>query len=214
MPSIKIQERDDARRVRIVLGVLLGLNLIAAGLVLYPPGGSAVSLQLQLTNLQTQIVQRRAQVERTRQHASSVEKGRADGDLFLSNYFLSRRTAFSTVRAALDEAARAAHVKEREISFPTEPVEGSDNLSMMSINANYEATYRDLLSFVREIDGSPLLLIVESLNAAPQTGSNTLAVSLKIQAFVREDATSDRGPVAQNRDRQGAASPGSGTPAP
>src|SRR5258708_30172134 len=89
--------RNPAHAVRIVVGGLLFFNLVAAGLVLYPPGGSAESLEAQFTSLQAQVTQKRALVERTRLHASSVEKGRSDGDKFLSEYFLPRRTAYASV---------------------------------------------------------------------------------------------------------------------
>lgn len=179
--------RDHARVVRTVLGALLALNLIAAALVLYPPGGSAESLEAQFASLQSQTAQKRTIVESTRLHTSSVEKGRSDGDKFLNEYFLARRTAYSEVLAQLSDAARISHVKERENAFATEPVEGSDTLSMMTITANYEGTYRDLMAFVREIDRTPGLLIIESLNAAPESGTNNLQVSTKIQAFVRDE---------------------------
>ena len=42
-----------------------------------------------------------------------------------------------------------------------------------------------MLKFVHSIDQSPRLLIIESLSAVPQQGSNTLSVSMKIDAFVR-----------------------------
>jgi Tfp pilus assembly protein PilO len=176
-----------ARWARIAVVVLLGLNVVAAGMVLFPPGGSAESLEKQLAALQSQIGQKRELVERTRQHAASVEKGRADGDSFLDEYFLARRTAYAAVVSELGEAARGAKIKEREITFSPEPIEGSDELSMMTITANYEGSYRDLVSFIRQIDQSPRLLIIESLTAAPQAGGNTLAVSMKIDAFVREE---------------------------
>jgi Tfp pilus assembly protein PilO len=182
--------RDPARAVRAAVGVLLLLNVAAAALVLYPPGGSAESLEAQFAQLQSQRAQKQALLERTKQHVAAVEKGRTDGDQFLEAYFLARRTAYSTVLAELSGAARASNMKERENAFATEPVEGSDTLSMMTVTANYEGTYHDLMSFVREIDRSPGMLIIESLNAAPQTGSNTLQVAMKIQAFVRQEPDS------------------------
>jgi Tfp pilus assembly protein PilO len=193
--------KSPAQRVRIILGVLLGLNLVAAGLVLYPPGGSAETLEQQRVTLQSQVAQRRTMVGSTRQHAAAIEKGRTDGDRFLSQYFLGRRAAYATVLTELGEAARKTHLKERETAFANEPVEGSADLSMMTVTANYEGTYQDLMGFVAEVDRSPLLLIIESLNAAPQTGSKTLSVSLKIEAFVREEpvggAPVPAGPIAQ-----------------
>src|SRR6266849_4403629 len=178
--------KDSRGRLRIGLGVLAALNLIAAVLVLFPPGGSEEALERQLSSLQSQVQPRQALIERTREHAAAVEKGRAEGDRFLSNYFLERRTAYSTLLSELVEAASQSKLKPREHAYATEPVEGSDTLSMMTITANYEGTYSDLMHFVHEIDRSPRLLIVESLNAAPQQGSNTLIVNMKLETFVRE----------------------------
>ena len=192
------------QRARMILIVLLVLNLIAAGLVLYPPGGSAETLEQQAAALRTQVSQGKGLLERTRSHAGAVEKGRSDGDQFINRYFLARRGAYIAILSELSEAARRAKLKERENAFAIEPVDGSDGLSMMSIAANYEGTYRDLVAFVHEVDRSPLLIVIDSLSAAPQAGSNTLIVSMKIDAFVREDGSAEQAPkaVAMNEARQ------------
>jgi hypothetical protein len=181
--------RDPQTIIRVVLGTLLGANLIAAGFVLFPPGGSAEDLERERTNLQTQVRAGHATLDRLRQHAAAVDKGRAEGDDFLSGYFLANRTAFSSVLAQLESAAGQSKIKQRERGFSTEPIEGSDSLSMMSITAAYEGTYGDLMHFVHELDRSPNLLVIESLTAAPQANSPILTVSMKLDTFVREDGT-------------------------
>ena len=160
--------------VAIVLGVLLVANLVAAGLVLFPPGGSAEELERQLGSLAIADAARRALLERTRQHAAAVEKGRTEGDKFLNEYFLARRTAYSTLLTELDAAAERPRSSRANTPTRLEPIEGSDTLSMMSITANYEGTYADLMRFVHELDRSPRLLIIEALNAAPQQGAGRL----------------------------------------
>jgi type IV pilus assembly protein PilO len=174
--------------VRVLLGVLLAANLIAAGILLFPPGGSAEDLERELASLQSQATTKRALLEKTRQHVAAVELGRAEGDQFLGTYFLTRRAAAEMLLTALGNAASGSKIKAKESSISIEPIDGSDTLSMMSIVANYEGTYADLLHFVHEIDRSPSLMIIESLNAAPQSGTNFLSVSLKLDTFVREDA--------------------------
>jgi Tfp pilus assembly protein PilO len=171
--------------VRAVLGVLVAANLIAAGFVLFPPGGSAEDLEQQHISLDAQLRTARDHVNLTRLHASAVEKGRKEGDDFLSKYFLASRINFSTVLSELDAAAKPTKLKTKDTAFALEPVEGSDTLSMMSITAAYEGTYQDLLRFVNEIDKSNGLLIIESLSAAPQANSDTLSVSMKLNTFVR-----------------------------
>jgi Tfp pilus assembly protein PilO len=201
---------NPAQLIRIVLGVLLALNVVGAGFVLYPPGGSAEDLERQLAALESQAVQKRALVERTRQHTSAVEKGRADGDQFLGQYFLARRTAYTALLTELDAAAHASGIKPRETAYATEAIEGSDTLTMMVITANFEGSYHDLMNFVHAIDASQRLLIIDSLTAAPIQGTNQLAVSLKIDTFVREEPeTTGERPVA-TAAAQGAVGPQTG----
>jgi hypothetical protein len=179
--------RDRRSLLRAVLGTLVVANVIAAGLVLFPPGGSAETLNRQLAALQSQSIAQQATLERSKRHAAAVERGRTEGDQFLGEYFLGSRTAFSTVLGELNAAADVAKMQQREHGYSLEPIEGSDSLSMMSVQASYSGKYADLMRFVHEIDRSPRLFIIESLTAAPQQGSDDLSVSMKLDTFVRED---------------------------
>ncbi len=187
--------RAPATVWRIVLGVLLLANLVAVALVIYPPGGSAADLEQQRISLQAQALTRQAQLAQTAQHAAAVAKGRAEGDQFLGDYFLARRTAYSTLLTELVAAADEAKIKPKEHAYATEPIEGSDSLSLMTITANYEGTYANLMRFVHEIDRSPRMLIIEALSAAPQQGNATLSISMKLDAFVREDGSGLEAPA-------------------
>jgi hypothetical protein len=170
-----------------LVGVLLAANLVAAGILMFPPGGSAEDLEKQLVGLQGQAVTKRALLEKTRQHVAAVELGRAEGDQFLGQYFLGRRAASGNLLTALGSAEAGSKIKEKGWSETFNPIDGSDTLSMMSITATYEGEYGDLLHFVHEIDKSPSLMIIESLSAAPQAGTKLLSISLKLDTFVRED---------------------------
>jgi Tfp pilus assembly protein PilO len=181
--------RDPRTLIRVLVGLLAAANLVAAVFIIFPPGGSADSLERQLATLQSQVTSQRAQLVRTREHAAAVEKGRAEGDEFLGDYFLARRTAYSTLLSELVEAADQSKIKPKEHAYSTEPIEGSDALSMMTITANYEGSYANLMRFIHEIDRSPRLLVIEALNAAPQQGSGILNISMKIDTFVREDGS-------------------------
>jgi len=192
-------QRDPKLIVRVVVGALLAANLVATALVLFPPGGSAEDLQREATTLQAQLSANQPLLERTRQHLAAVEKGRDSGEQFLSGYFLSSRTASSTLLSELSEAASRAKIKQRDFAYSTEPIEGSDSLSMLTITANFDGAYRDVMSFVHELDRSPRLLIIESLSVAPQQGSNVLSVSMKIDSFVREQPAAPAAPPAESK---------------
>jgi hypothetical protein len=178
--------RDPKFTVRVILGLLLAANLVAAGLLEFPPGGSPDALARQAASLQTQIASKRTALEQTRQHALAVSQGRQEGDKFIEQYFLPLRGYSATLSSELQRDAAAAKIKPKGTEMTVQPIEGSDTLGMVVISANYEGQYADLLKFVHSIDQSPLLLIIESLNAAPQQDSKLLSVSMKMDAFVRE----------------------------
>jgi len=187
----------------VLVGVLLAANLIAAGVLLFPPGGSAEDLEKELASLQAQAATKRALVAKTRQNVAAVELGRKEGDQFLSQYFLGRRAAAENLLTALGNAEAGSKIKEKGWSSTFEPIDGSDTLSMLSITATYEGEYGDLLHFVHEIDKSPALMIIESLSAVPQSGSKILSISLKLDTFVREDALPKPEAVAMSTSPEG-----------
>lgn len=139
--------------------------------------------------MRTQIRQRSGALARTRILAGKIETGRGEGDKFMSQYFLPRRTAYSTVMAELTELATQAKVTPKESANAIEPIEGSDVLEMMQITANYEATYVDLVRFVNMVDKSNRLLVMETLNATPQQSGGKLNVMMKLDTFVVEDGS-------------------------
>jgi Tfp pilus assembly protein PilO len=173
---------------RLVLAVLLAGNLVALYFVVRPPGGSPQELKQQLSDLRGQVKQRQAVVDRTRILASKIEAGRSQGEQFLLQYFLPRRLAYSTILAELSEAALQSKVRPKESSYGTEPVDGTDNYSLMQISANFEGKYEDLIQFVNLLDKSKRLLIIEGLNATPEQGSPLLNVNVKLDTFVTEEA--------------------------
>lgn len=178
--------RDPSSALRAILGTLVVLNVIAAGLVMFPPGGSPEQLQAQLQSLQSQILQRKTQLNRTRNIAGKVDRGRKEGDQFMDQYFLNSANTYSTIVGELVGAARRSNIKAKEHSYVTEPIEGSEDLTMMSITGAYEGTYSDLLHYINEIDRTKRLLIIENLVAQPQQGAAVLNISVRMDTFIKE----------------------------
>ena len=181
--------REPKVILRVVLGALLLANLIAAWMVFSPVGGSAEELDAQIATLRTQMRQRQASAARLQQIVGRVEQARIGTDKFLSGYFLTSRTKSSTVVSELIKLAKESGMKPREHAFAFDPIEGSDDLSMMTITGGYEGTYGDLVQFVNRLDKSPRFLIVDSLNASPIQGTKNLSVAIKMNTFVRDDST-------------------------
>jgi hypothetical protein len=171
-----------------VLGVLLALNLIAGFFYFFPPGGSADELDAALAQTRKQIQNTRATLDRSHSAVKKVQTARQEQENFVQGYFIDRRTASSTILTEIGAMAKKAGVTPREHSFTIDPIEGSDVFSMMTITANYEGTYADLVGFVNAVDRSRRFLIIDSIAAQPmQTGG--LQARFKMNAFLRESAT-------------------------
>src|SRR5579883_118205 len=186
--SFRIWPPNNPRTaLRLLVGLLLTANVVAAYFVIRPLGGSPQDLQDQAADMRAQILQKQRILSRTRDLASKIETGRGEGDHFMGQYFLPRRQANSMILAELNDLAIQAKVTPRESAFAVEPVDGSDNLVMMQVTASYEANYQDLIHFVNLLDKADRLLVIESLNATPQQGGAKLNVMLKLDTFVTMD---------------------------
>lgn len=181
--------RDPRTTGRIIVGVLLVANLVAGLLAFRPWAETPLELEQQIVDLRKQAVQRRAEIERLKTLVAKSEKARVEGDKFLAQFFLGRRTAASTLISELNNMAKSSGIKTKEHSFAFEAVEGTDVLAMMTITANYEGSYADLIQYVNRIDRSPRFFIVERLAAAPQQANQgVLNINMKVNIFVRDDS--------------------------
>jgi type IV pilus assembly protein PilO len=198
LPRIEVRAGRDPRIFfRCLLGFLLAANLLAAFLVFRPIGGTAEELDQRAAALRSEIQQRTAAIQRLRAIAAKVEKGRVEGDRFIKQHFLARRTAYSTLISELGKSAQSAGIKPKEHTFGFEPIEGSNSLGMLIVTANYEGSYADLVQYVNALDRSGRLLIIESLMAAPQQAGGALNVAMRLNAFVEDDGSGAPTPEAE-----------------
>lgn len=193
--DLKSHVRDPQHVVRALLGALLLANLAAAWFVFQTPGGSLAELESDLVAKRKQLIAAQQSVARIKKVVEQTESAREAGDQFLNAYFLPRKHAYSMLEIDLANAARAAGIKAKERSNSFEPIEGSDTLGMLNVNANFEGTYADLIELVNALDRSKRLLVIEQLQASPQQGGAGLAVTLKLNAFFRLEGPQEAGDV-------------------
>ena len=178
---------DPRVAVRVVLGVLLLANLAAAVVAFKPFGGSADDLRRDRNVLQQQLAQLQKQVSKSQKLVEKISTARREGDQFLNKYFADRRVMTSTVLGELVQIAKDAGVVVQPTTFTIEPIEGSDSLGMMTINAGCQGTYAALSKFVNLMDKSPRFLIMESMVALPQQTGQILNITIKVDTFVKEE---------------------------
>jgi Tfp pilus assembly protein PilO len=178
--------RDPRVLMRVVLFTLLLANLVAFYFVMVPLGGSPEELDARVAALQQQLTVKRNSLQRVKGMSGKMTSARREAEQFEARSFTDRRVAYSTLVGELAKAAQETGIRVKEHALANEEVEGSDSLGMITVNANYEGTYGDLLQFVNRMDRSPRFIIMESLSATPQQGSNLLNVAMKMNIFVRQ----------------------------
>jgi len=178
--------KDPRVAMRVVLGILLLSNLVAAVDAFKPFGGGADDLRRERNALQQQLAQLQKQVDKNRKLVEKVETARSQGDQFLAKHFTERRVVTSTIQGELVQIAKDAGITYQPTTWTQETIEGSDTLGMMTINAGCQGTYAALSKFVNLVDKSPRFLIIESMVAAPQQTGQILNVTVKVDTFVKE----------------------------
>jgi Tfp pilus assembly protein PilO len=174
--------------VRIALGILLAANLVAAGYALNVFGSSPEVLNQALVSAEARLQADQARLTRSRVLTSNIGRGKSESDTFLATYFTNRRNTYSTIISEITETAKSAGMKTQEGTIaPLDPIEGSDDLSMMTISINFEGSFAQFVKFVNLLDRSPRFLIIESMQVAPQPKGDVLNTNLKLHIFIKDD---------------------------
>src|SRR4051812_6140590 len=114
LPKLPANWTREPRMVaRVVIGVLLAANLVAAFTVFRPLGGSAEELDAELANMRAQVQKRQSGLQKLRLLVKKIEQAKSAGDTFLSTYFMDRRTASSSILKELNKNAKESGIKPK-----------------------------------------------------------------------------------------------------
>ena len=165
-------------------------NAIVLFLYLVPPGGTRGELAAERDRLSGEIAAAQARALHLKTIAAKAETGGQQSVDFEAQYFLPRRQAYATVMGEIQRLAHASGLRERDAVYSEEPIEGTDDLSLLNHTANYEGSYENLLRFLQEVNQSPMLLMLDSLQAAPQQQKGRqINTSIRFQAIIRDDGS-------------------------
>jgi Tfp pilus assembly protein PilO len=184
--------------LRIGAIVLALLNVAAIYLYIAPPGGSRSELIEQEAEVRNSAKAHRISAERLKTISEKVQLGGEETQQFAAQYFLPRRTAFATIYSEMLRLSTAASIHERDRNYSEEPIEGSDDLTLLTINGSYQGTYADLMNFLSQVDHSDHLIILDQLTATPQQqGADLLNITMRFLAIIKEDGSGVAGNGSQ-----------------
>lgn len=184
-PATPLLRRIPPKYVLWALGILLAADVIFYLVAVEPLGRRDAEQRALLSALQQQIETKKQTVDQLQLVVSKVEQARSGGDDLLQGIALPRRTANSTLYSELIKAASEAGINTREGNFEIEPIEGTDEYGMISVNANFRGEYQNLVRFLNQIDRSEQFLIIDSLAATPRTDSDELQFMMRFNTLLR-----------------------------
>ncbi len=184
--STRAATRGAGFWLQVIAATLLVLNLVALYFYFAPPGGSRRELTAQSAQIHRQMVAARFAAQRLETVSGKVQLAGTQTTAFESKYFLAGREAYRKVFSDLEKLTRDAAIQQRDGVFTEEPIEGSTDLTLLNFSVNLEGTYSDLMHFLYGVDHAPSLLILDSLNAAPQQGTERLNLAVKFLTVMRE----------------------------
>jgi Tfp pilus assembly protein PilO len=181
-------------RLKAACAVLAVLNAIALFIYLVPPGGTREELAQQGVQLRNRITAARLQSTVLKTTSAKVQEGSGQASSFETTYFLRKRTAYEAVVKEVQQLAKTSGMQERDVVYSEEPIEGTADLWLLNITSNYSGSYGSLMHFLYEVDRSPMLLMLDSLNATPQPKGGDINASIRFQAIVVEDPSAPATP--------------------
>jgi Tfp pilus assembly protein PilO len=188
MTTPKINLREPQTLVRVLLGVLLAANIVAAIIAFHLIGESPADLEAQLTAGRAGLRTAQQTLNQTKSLAGNMDLSREQGNIFLSSYMTSRRRYSSALGGELNKVAGAASMKVGLLNFSQpEPIEGSDDMDSLTITASFVGGYAQLVKFVNLLDRSPRFLLIDTFQVEPQPKGDILSATVKMNAFLKDD---------------------------
>ena len=162
-----------------VLGALAAFDVLFYFFAVSPLDAREQETLARIEASRRQLEQKEEGLEELRIIAGKVEKARTAGDELLNQITIERRVTFSTLVTELDGAAAEAGIQDRDRVYDMEPIDGTEQYGIVSINANFRGEYEKLVNFLNRIDRSERFLIIESLGASPRSDSSELQVTMR-----------------------------------
>jgi Tfp pilus assembly protein PilO len=197
MPSgfkLRLGAEEGARRgaqfwLQTAAITLAVLNAVALFFYLDPPGGTRSELRAEDQRLTTAVFAARAQMARLKKISANVQLGGEQAHDFEARYILPKRQAYESILGEIQRMGQSAALTERDATLIEEPIEGSEDLSVLTNQVNFEGSYTSLMKFLYEVDHSPRMLILDTLTATPLKAGQITA-QMRFQAVIREGPAS------------------------
>jgi Tfp pilus assembly protein PilO len=168
--------------LKILIGALVAVDVVAIGLLLSPWIGSTESRRMELSSLWTELQAKTRQVEPLR----GLDKKIPLAGQQIADFYKDRLPAHeSDVAQALGKLATESGVRLTGAKYKLNSAETVD-LQPLEIEADVEGSYPQLAHFMNGLERDKVFFIVNSVELAGENGPVKLA--MKLETFVKAGA--------------------------
>lgn len=171
MPDLK----ETRRKVKIAIGAMAAVDVLAIGLLVSPLVGSAASRKQDLTQLWLTLQAKTKQVEPLRGLDKKIPIASQQIDEFYKDRFQAHD---SDVAEALVNLAKETGVKIQSTKYKWEDPEPV-GLRRVDIEAEIQGDYQPLAKFLNGLERDKMFFIVNSVGLAEQNGPVVLQMKLE-----------------------------------
>jgi len=169
--------RETRRKMKITVGVLAGVSVLAGGLLVSPLVGSAAQRQQDLNQLRAQLTTKNRQVEPLRGIDKKIPLATKQIDDFYRDRFASHD---SEVADALETLAKQTNVKIQSTKYKWGDPE-SVGLRRVEIETSIQGDYQPLAKFLNGLERSKVFFVINSIGLAQQNGP--IQLQMKLETF-------------------------------
>ncbi|MFZ0536920.1 MAG: hypothetical protein WAM47_08650 [Candidatus Sulfotelmatobacter sp.] len=172
--------RQTRKRIKTVLVVLIGVDLVALLVLFSPLVGSTDSRRLQLNQLWSELQTKTRQVEPLTNLPKKVETARHQ----IADFYKKRfPTQDSQILVQLGKVATANGVTIDQAKYKAEEAD-ADHLQPVEMDADLSGSYVALARFINALERDDMLFIISSVElGGEQTGP--VKLHMKLETYLR-----------------------------
>jgi Tfp pilus assembly protein PilO len=172
--------RQARRRIYVLLGVLLAVDIAAAAVLLTPIAGSGAARQQEFDAIRRQLKQKMLLVIPPDQVQSRVDQARTQIDAFYKDRLAGGASALS---AELGKLASASGVRLNSVHY-LELDSDLPGLTHIRVDANISGDYVAAVKFINAAERDKMFFIVDQVNLGEQQGG-TVRLAVGLETYVK-----------------------------
>jgi hypothetical protein len=175
--------QDSRRKLRIVIGTLLAIDLICVAVLLSPLVGSADSRRIMINQLNAELHVKSRAVEPLRGMDKKVDLAKTEISDFYKNRFPKRD---SDVADELGKLAQENNVKILQAKYKEEDPETA-GIVPVQIEGNFSGDYLALARFINALERSKVFYTVDSVGLAGES-TGGVRLEVKLHSYIKAGA--------------------------